>query len=155
MTYRTAAKLLAFLIAITGLSGCGRDITSSDSLVRITFDRSHGSLWGNQFYIDLTETEIVEARFFRQGETEQTEVSCIPLSAEEWTKAEQAVLSLAPSLKEKKEKKGIFQKSDGAEERTLILTWETETGEKTVVYDLPSTENAIALEEYLETLVQG
>ena len=155
MTYRTAAKLLAFLIAITGLSGCGRDITSSDSLVRITFDRSHGSLWGNQFCIDLMETEIVEAQFFRQGETEQTEVSRIPLSAEEWKKAEQAVLSLAPSLKEKKEKKGIFQKSDGTEERTLTLIWETENGEKTVVYDLPSTENAIALEEYLEALVQG
>ena len=155
MTYRTAAKLLAFLIAITGLSGCGRDITSSDSLVRITFDRSHGSLWGNQFYIDLTETEIVEARFFRQGEPEQTESHNILISTEIWEEAEQAVLSLAPSLKEKKEKKRIFQKSDGTEERTLTLTWETETGEKTVIYDLPSTENAIALEEYLETLVQG
>ena len=154
MIYRMTVKILALLIAITGLSGCGREITSSDPLIYITFGRSHGSLWGNQFSITLTETEIVEARFFPQGESEQTVVSHVPLSAEEWTKAEQAVLSLIPSLKEKREKKGIFQKSDGTEERTLSLTWKTEKGEKTITYDFPSSEEAIALEEYLETMVQ-
>ena len=154
MTYRMTAKILAALIAITGLSGCSREITSSDPLIYITFDRSHGSLWGNQFYIALAETEIVEAWFFQQGEMEQTEVSHSPLSAEEWKEVEQAVLSLVPSLKEKKEKKGIFQKMDGTEERTLTLTWETEHGEKTVIYDFPNTDKAIALEEYLEALAQ-
>ena len=156
MTYTGIAKILALLIAITGLSGCGREITSSDSLIYIAFDRSHGSLWGNQFNIALTETEIVEAQFFPEGASEQTEVSHMPLSAEEWTKAEQAVLSLVPSLREHKEKKGLFgmKKADGTEECILTLTWKTKQEEKTITYDFSSSEEALALEEYLEALVQ-
>lgn len=159
MTYRMAAKILTFLIAITGISGCGSDITSSGTLSRITFDRSHGSLWGIQFYIDLTETEIAEARFFRQGETEQTEVSHRSISSEEWAQVEQIVSDLVPSLEEYKEKKSFFgskmQKMDGGESRTLTLTRRTETGEKTITYRWPSSKEADSLEILLETLAQN
>ena len=140
---------------MTGLSGCGSDITSAGTLSRITFDRSHGSLWGVQLYIDLTETEIVEARFFPQGESEQTEIRNVLIPTEIWEEAEQTVISLTPFLKEKREKKRIFQKADGTEERTLTLTWETEYGEKAISYDLPSTEEAAGLETFLEELVKG
>lgn len=159
MTYKMTTKLLALLIAITGLSGCGSDITSSGTISRITYNRSHGSLWGVQFYIDLTKTEIAEARFFCQGETEQTEIYNIPIPAEVWEEVEQAISDLAPSLKEKKKKERLFQskmqKLDGTEERTLTLTRETENGEKTISYDFPTSEEAAKLENLLEALAQG
>jgi len=152
---KSTAKMLPLIIVITILGGC-QSTTTYDDLTRMTFERSHDSIWGIQFYIDMTETEIIEARFFHPGETEQTEILNAPISAETWREIEQAVISLEPNLKE--EKKGLFQgntkKLDGTEKRVLTIAWKTEDGEKTINYSYPATDEAIALEEYLETLVQ-
>lgn len=158
MTYKITATLLTLLL-LAGVSGCGSSTSaaSCDTLSRITYDRSHGSLWGIQFYISLTEMEIKEARFFQPGASEQTEISAVPLDGETWEQVEQAVSNLLPSLAEKREKNSLFgmKKLDGTEERTLTLTWETENGEKTITYTWPSSEEAAKLEKLLEGLVQN
>lgn len=152
--------LFLTLLFLAGLTGCGNSSAFAPScspLSGVTFDRSHGSLWGIQFYISLTEAEIKEARFFQPGASEQTEISAVPLEEKAWEEIEQAVSSLLPSLAEKREKKSLFgmKKLDGAEERTLTLTWETENGEKAITYAWPSSEEAAKLEKLLEELVQN
>lgn len=152
--------LFLTLLFLAGLTGCGNSSAfapSCGSLSGVIFDRSHGSLWGIQFYISLTEAEIKEARFFQPGASEQTEISAVPLEEKAWEEIEQAVSSLLPSLAEKREKKSLFgmKKLDGAEERTLTLTWETENGEKAITYAWPSSEEAAKLEKLLEELVQN
>lgn len=151
--------MILTLTLTAGLTGCGEAKLPADTtLNRVTYDRSHGSLWGVQFYIDLTETEIVKTHFFRPGEGDLTEVSSVPITAEQWKQVEEALLSLAPSLTVKKgEKLGFFkkQKLDGAESRTLTLTWEIENKEQTISYDWPSNDEADALEELLEAMAQA
>ena len=146
------------LIFVAGLTGCGEtELPADTSLVRVTYDRSHGSIWGIQFYIDLTETEIVRTHFFPAGEGTLKEVSHIPVTAEQWKEIEQKILTMAPSLTVKKgEKLGFFkkQKLDGAESRTLTLTWEKNNKQQTISYDWPNTAEAAALEELLEVMVR-
>lgn len=152
--------LFLTLLFLAGLAGCGSSSAfapSCGSLSGVIFDRSHGSLWGIQFYISLTETEIKEARFFQPGASEQAEISAVPLDGETWEQVEQAVSNLLPSLAEKQEKNSLFgmKKLDGTEERTLTLTWKTENGKKTITYTWPSSEEAAKLEKLLEGLVQN
>ena len=157
MTGRIFALMLTLVIA-AGLTGCGEaELPADTALTRVTYDRSHGSLWGVQFYIDLTETEIVRTHFFRPGEGELTEVSHVPVTVAQWKQVEQRILSLAPSLIVKKgEKIGLFQnqKLDGAESRVLTLTWEKDNQQQTINYDWPADAEADALEELLEMMVQ-
>ena len=157
MTGRIIAVML-MLTFMTGSTGCGtKDLSADISLRRVTYDRSHGSLWGNQFYIDLTETEIVSTHFFPEGEGNLKEVSYIPVTEEQWEELEQRIFTMVPSLKVKKgEKLGFFkkQKLDGAESRTLTLTWEKKNKQQTISYDWPDTAEAADLEELLEMMVR-
>ena len=157
MTGRVIAWML-ILTLTAGLTGCGEtELPADTSLVRVTYDRSHGSIWGIQFYIDLTETEIVRTHFFPAGEGTLKEVSHIPVTAEQWKEIEQKILTMAPSLTVKKgEKLGFFkkQKLDGAESRTLTLTWEKNNKQQTISYDWPNIAEAAALEELLEVMVR-
>ena len=150
--------MMVTLALAAGLTGCGEAKLPADtSLARVTYDRSHGSLWGIQFYIDLTETEIVRTHFFPADEGTLKEDSHIPVTDEQWKEVEQRVLTMAPSLAVKKgEKLGFFkkQKLDGAESRTLTLTWEKNNKQQTISYDWPNTAEADALEELLEMMVQ-
>ena len=158
MTGRIITLVLMLTLA-AGVIGCGTKEPQEDiSLCRVTYDRSHGSLWGIQFYIDLTETEIVRTHFFPAGEGTLKEVSHIPVTAEQWKEIEQKILTMAPSLTVKKgEKLGFFkkQKLDGAESHTLTLTWEKNNKQQTISYDWPNTAEAAALEELLETMAEA
>lgn len=142
--FLVAACLAAFL------TGCGAR-NSDGVLVRIIFDRGHGSMWGNQFYIELCEEEIICIRYFPEGSSEQVTETEIPLTQEMWEQLVSTVQEL--ELKPERITLGKAQVLDGGEYRKLTLSWETGGKEKRVHYSWPSSPAAQKLEALLEGLI--
>lgn len=147
---KLSARILAACLAVF-LSACaapGKDAR----LCRITFDRGHGTLWGNQFYIEICPEEIVLMRYFPAGSTEQTTKEHVPITAEEWASLSAAVRALP--LKE--DRPGFWsrlwknRKLDGGEYRKLTLQWQSGNSVQTICYQWPAGQQAEALEQLLE-----
>ena len=143
--------VLAVFLAAGLLAGCGKEELSEENLSGITYNRSHGSMWGVQFYIDITEDEISYTHFFLPEEYEMIEGEAEEITKEEWEKIKNSVMEFLPDLEEKKS--GGFLEGmvlDGGEEKSLTLTWETEKGEKEIEYIWPGGEAFDEFEKFLE-----
>ena len=134
------------------LTGCGAK-NSDGVLARIVFDRGHGSMWGNQFYIEICEDEVICIRYFPEGSSEQMTDTEIPLTQEMWEQLVFAVGELKPELKPERGTLKKAQVLDGTEYRKLTLSWKNGGNEKTVNYSWPSSPAAQKLEALLEGLI--
>ena len=150
------AMLMAAACLLTMMVGCASE-SSPGTLSKITYDRGHGSMWGNQFYIEVTEDEIVCARYFSEGSSEQSTCQHIPITAQQWQELTAAVQKLEPELKKDQpsELQKLFksQKLDGGEYRKLTLSRKTDRSEESVVYQWPASAAAQELEVLLEALL--
>ena len=142
---RKLRLLSIFIVVALLLSGCGAKRNSD--ITTIKFNRGHGSMWGNQFYINLSPTQIVTARYIPEGSWDLVTVEQIPIPDAQW----QQIKSAVEQLPLKKARTDIWekQKLDGGEFRELTLV----RGTKEVTYDWPNTPEAQQLEQLLETLL--
>ena len=126
------------------LAGCS---SKDNGVTKITFNRGHGSMWGNQFYIELQATEIVQARYIPEGQSELVTLEHIPITDAQW----QTLKSTVEQLPLEKTRTDIWekQKLDGSEFRELTLV----RGKKEVTYYWPNTPEAQQLEQLFETLL--
>ena len=143
----TIRMLPLLVIAALLLSGCGAK--SNGEITQIIFNRGHGSMWGNQFYIKISPEEIVSARYIPEGQWDLVTVENLPIPYEQWHKVKSAV----EQLPLEKARTDIWekQKLDGSEFRELTLV----RGEKEVTYYWPNTPQAQQLEQLFETLLAG
>lgn len=148
-----AAGLLVLLL---GLSGCGAAQADTPALTRVILERGHGSMWGDQFYMDVCADEILQTHYFPADDPggTLTEESGRPVTPEQWDGIVSAVEALEPSLVPVREpfwKKllGRGQTLDGGEFHHLTLYWEDAAG---IRYVWPANEQAAALETRLEQL---
>jgi len=127
------------------LPGCGKD---REPVTGLTFERGSGSVWGNQLYIRMTETEIVTLRYIPEGSGELVELENLPITQEQWQAVRDQLEQL--TLEEEKPKLlgKLFGKQDGADFRRLTVAY----GAETVTCRWP--ENGQALEGLLEQLVR-
>lgn len=134
----------AFLLGAILLAGCG---AKDESITGIKFNRGHGSMWGNQFYMDLAPTEIVCARYIPEGGWDLVTVEHIPITDARW----QSIKSMVEQLPLEKARTDIWekQKLDGSEFRELTLV----RGGKEITYYWPNTPEAQQLEQHFETLL--
>lgn len=143
------------MFMLTSCSGEKGDV----SLNRLVFDRGHGSMWGNQFYIEVTETEIVYAAYFPEGASEQTTCQNIPITEETWASIVSAVDTLKPELVKDTptlwEKLAGSRKQDGGEYRKLTLSWQTSSNTEDVLYKWPASSAATQLETLLQSLLEN
>lgn len=138
------------------LTGCGAVQEPVPDLTRVVLERGHGSMWGNQFYMDVCAGEILQTRYFPPNApgTELTEESGRPITSEQWTEIVSAVDALEPTLVRLRET--LWQKLfdskalDGTEFHRLTLYWAEDEGTS---YEWPDNEQAAALEALLEQLV--
>lgn len=148
---------MASVCLFTMMVGCASK-NSTETLSKITFDRGHGSMWCHQFYIEVTENEIVCARYFPEGSSEQTTCQHIPITAQQWNELVAAVRALEPELKEDQpslwQKLFNSQKADGGEYRKLTLSRKTDGSEESVAYQWPASAAARELEALLEALLK-
>jgi len=126
------------------LAGCSPKDTD---ITGIRFNRGHGSMWGNQFYMELEPAEIVRIKYIPEGRSELVTLEHLPLTETQW----QTVKSFVEQLPLEKARTNIWekQKLDGGAFRELTL----ERGKKEVTYYWPNTPEAQQLEQLFETLL--
>ena len=127
------------------LSGCSAK--RNQELTTICFNRGHDSMWGNQFYIEISPEEIVIARYIPEGSWDLVTVEHLPITDDQW----QSIKNTVEKLPLEKARTDIWekQKLDGSEFRELTLV----RGKKETLYAWPNTPEAQQLEQLLETLL--
>lgn len=139
-------KIIAALFSFVAilLAGCG---AKNHEVTRIEFNRGHGSMWGNQFYIAIQSTQIIQANYIPAGTSEMVTVEHLPITDAQW----QRIKSTVEQLPLEKARTDIWekQKLDGGEFRELTLM----RGKKEVTYYWPDTPEAQQLEQFLEALL--
>jgi len=145
------------LMLLLALTGCGAAQKELSAPLRVVLDRGHGSMWGNQFYMDVCADGILQTHFFSPDDPggELMTVSECPITAEQWEQVVSAVKDLEPSLVPVRKNiwKRLFgqeKKLDGGEYHHLTIYWAEDEG---IAYEWPANEQAAALETLLEQLV--
>ena len=159
---------LLLLLPLLILGGCGKPEEPPipqpyGKLAAITYSRTHGSMYGYDFYMNLTPEEIDYTDYFVEGDLLVKEH--VPVEASHWQQAEALMLEALPNLWEAQPQKEpnflqrLFSRKkevmmlDGGDSRGVFLVWQTENGEKFVGYSCPGGSTS-ALEEYLMHLAQ-
>lgn len=137
--------VFVFIVLMLLLTGCST--RKEDAVTGIKFNRGHGSAWGNQFYIEINEEEIVLARYIPEGSSELVTVEQIPITDTQWQKIKSTVEQLP--LEKARTKLWEKQKLDGSEFRELTLV----RGKKQTTYWWPNIPEAQQLEQLLENLL--
>ena len=142
---RKVSVLPIFLAAVLLLSGC--NAKRNREIATIAFNRGHGSMWGNQFYLKISHEEIVTARYIPEGSWDLVTVEHLPITDTQW-KTVTGIVELIPLEKTRTD---IWekQKLDGSEFRELTL----ERGKKEITYYWPNTPESQHLEQLLENLL--
>ena len=141
---------------ISLLCACGQTV-QTDTLQSLTFERGHGSMWGNQFYVDICPTQITCARYFPQNSSELTEVQALPIDEKDWQQIE-TILQAMPLEEEKTTLRDILwerHRLDGGAFYELTLTLESARGEKKVIIHWSDDPSSQQLESFLEDLVRN
>ena len=140
-------KILAAVLAFGALLLSGCSAKRNQELIAISFNRGHGSMWGNQFYIEISPVEIVTARYIPEGSWDLVTVEHLPITDAQWEKIKSAV----EQLPLEKARTNIWekQKLDGSEFRELTLV----RGKKEVTYYWPNIPQAQQLEALFEALL--
>lgn len=144
---------IAALLLLTGLSACG--VNEESVLSGIIFERGHGSMWGNQLYLDVRANQINRIQYIVDETMVLESRENIPIVPEQWQALENAVLCL--DLKEDKSswKDILFgsSKLDGGEYTKLTLIWRTGHKEKEINYLWSQSQQSAVLEAILEQLM--
>ena len=137
--------LVLFVMAVLLLSGC--EANESSEITSISFNRSHDSVWGNQFYIKINPTEIVTACFIPEGSEDPVTAEHLSITDVQW----QTIKSTVEQLPFEKARTDIWkkQKIDGSNFRELTV----ERSRKEITHYWPNTPEIGQLEQLLEALL--
>ena len=140
-------KVVAIVLIVGALLLAGCHGQEHGEITEIRFNRGHGSLWGNQFYIEIREAEILRAEYIPEGSGELVTAEHLPITQDQWQK----VKSTIETLPLEKARTNIWekQKLDGSEFRELTLV----RGKQETTYYWPNTPEAQRLEQFLEALL--
>ena len=126
------------------------------TLVGVIFERGHGSAWGNQFYMEVCEDEIIQANYISEDSADLVTEEHIAITSEQW----QEICDAIEKMELKKVRSSAWKEQlgadilDGGAYHELSLIWKTEKGEKSVAYHWPEDEAGAALEQLLEQLLE-
>ena len=159
---------LLLLLPMLLLGGCGKTEEPPvpqpyGELKAIMYSRTHGSMYGYDFYMKLMPEEIDFTDYFVESEAFVKEH--VPVEESHWRQAEALMLEALPNLWEAQPEKEptfwqrLFPRKeepfmlDGGDSRDVMLVWKTEEREIIVGYSCPGG-STTALEEYLMQLAQ-
>lgn len=131
------------------------------ALERVILDRGHSSVWGNQFYAELTPAGFVITRFFDPADPTRTLLTRTNqvLAPEEWPQLTAAVAALLPHLPPVKHRFRLFARkpfpaaADGTAYRKLTLFFRSGRKLRTISVPMPDCPEANAFEQLLEHMV--
>lgn len=164
-----AAAALCGLLLFAGCSG-GDSMKKKipGSLYGVTYSFRHGSMYGEDFYIDLAQDQVICASYFdwELRDDGLVEVFGAPVSAEVWAEVEALVLELYPMLTPVREP-GFWDKVKeflpffempialDQDSESLSFIWKTESGLETVRYIRCFDEKELSLLELLEKIARA
>lgn len=131
-------------------------------LVGLTYNRTRGTVAGEDFFIALSSEEVVSTVYWPSDYSafENTKEH-IPISREQWAEVEQVVLELYPLMNELSDSDGDtdglwpeIEVLDGGDSDTLTLTWDTGSGTQTTEYSWPNDRRVLTLTALLEELAE-
>ena len=147
---------MCIVLCMAMLSGCGKKVEEEGTLVGVIFERGHGSAWGNQFYMEVCEDEIIQANYISEDSADLVTEEHIAITSEQW----QEICDVIEKMELEKVKSSAWKEQlgvdilDGGAYHELSLIWKTEKGEKSVAYHWPEDEAGAALEQLLEQLLE-
>lgn len=147
---------MCIVLCMVMLSGCGKKAEEEGTLVGVIFERGHGSAWGNQFYMEVCEDEIIQANYISEDSADLVTEEHIAITSEKW----QEICDTIEKMELKKVRSSALKEQlgadvlDGGAYRELTLIWKTEKGEESVAYHWPEDEAGAALEQLLEQLLE-
>ena len=151
-------------LALTGIlailllcCACGKSAQPAE-LTRVVYARGNGSVWGNQFHMDVCPTEVSYLHDFRDG-TEFRELFALPIEQLQWEQIRLAAEVAAAQLQVQKPP-NLLQRlapkaDDGGDWWSLTLTWVTDGEPKDVTYIWAATAETEAFSLLLEELAQS
>ena len=159
MTNRVLA-LFCVLLCLVGMGGCRKEIANQPTgeLVGISYERTVGSVYGEDKTIRMSAHEIIYAECFSEETLEYAVVEAVSMDEGVWEAGRGLVLAAYPYLTEITEPtpmerlKDRFLKAqvlDGGDETLLTLVWETEDGTVTKDYGIAYAEETTQLEKWL------
>ena len=75
---------MCIVLCMVMLSGCGKKVEEEGTLVGVIFERGHGSAWGNQFYMEVCEDEIIQANYISENSADLVTEEHIAITSEQW-----------------------------------------------------------------------
>lgn len=152
--------LFPLLLLCTGCSS--RQPSGGAVLAGVIFERGHDSMWGDQFYIEVSENQIDTLRCIGGSDAELQEYTQLPITRAEWRQITSAAHGLIPELETEKEPGffeklfgGSFEKTDGTGWKKLKLIWRTGAQKETISYIWPDGAAAGKLETLLLELAEN
>ena len=166
---RIMAAFLATVMALTGLTGCGKTEPQPEmppvyelpgTLVGVNYATGSGMMAHSEFLIRLNRQEVEYTEFWPEDEyvDEIIVQKHIPITTQQWADVETVILELyleglLETYKPTPEKKdpSIFV-LDGGDYTNLSLVWETADGTKEIDYYWPSDRRISTLMDLLREL---
>ena len=139
-------------------------------LVEIYYSFTSGTMMGMDFFIKISDKEIVSERFFPDGAEKPEAVTRehIPIGEEVWGLLERLIEALLPELSEKsvEKKAGIFRRLsekmkpkiemlDGGDIEDFFLTWEENGSLTQKSYFFPNGERGVELLNMLKEIANS
>lgn len=146
------AMLITGLVGALFMGGCSQKENEPTTpreapgkLVRVIYERTNGSVYGDDFDVDVTADEILTANYFDEYEAEYQFIENQAITEEQWSKIEQVVLPMIAEIPPWKEPSKLdklqsdlliddAQVLDGGDSQRITLVWDTADGELTEIY---------------------
>lgn len=147
--------LFTFVPLLCSLSACSAGKETSGVLTGVIFERGHGSAWGNQFYIHVSQQEILSLRYVSKATGNMETRTHISITQQQWQQIEAAVQAMELQVEKPSVRGRLLGSSrlDGTEYRKLSLV--TQVGDEQVetAYQWPQSSQAAALEALFEQFI--
>ena len=127
-------------------------LSARGTLVKFHYARGHGSVWGDQFRIEVCPTQIIQAFYFPERRGQPVEREQVPITQEQWLQLEAAVNALFPLLRKKRRQRS-FQ-VDGTRFRNLTLTRQQWGRQRQYRYTCPDCPETNQLETLLQAMIK-
>ena len=143
--------LALFLLLSFCVTACASKETDN-AITEITFERGHGSAWGNQFYIKVRPDQVITLRYIPENGSDLNSAENLPITDRQW----QALTDQLQNMTLQKEKASLWPKLfapkvlDGGAFWKLSVT----RGNHTTAYLWPGDEQAAIFEQLLEQLAR-
>lgn len=160
--------VLISMLAALFMGGCNAEESSgmniTGTLVLVSYSRTNGSVWGDDFHVNMDEKEISYAMYHDGQQHDYHELYDMPITEEQWSQVEHSIRSMMddvrpvvqPTAWDRFKAKFLSRDVvllDGGDSDRMMLVWETESGDILETYLTKSSDSYYDLIDLLREMV--